>query len=82
LPNRAILEEVLRAFLAWRRKAGRELFSLLAMIGLGNLWKRRIVWSLPASTIRDVRGKVLRDACIVVPGSKIVAIHPKASPID
>src|ERR1044072_4594269 len=41
---------------------------------------RRIV--IAASTILDGKGGVLRDTRIVVEGSKIVAIDPKASPVD
>ena len=42
--------------------------------------KRRIV--IGASTLLDGRGHVLRDARIVVEGSKIVALEPKATPVD
>jgi len=41
---------------------------------------RRIV--IAASTILDGKGHVLKDTRIVVEGTKIVAIDPKASPID
>src|ERR1043166_8164666 len=41
---------------------------------------RRIV--IAASTILDGKGHVLKDTRIVVEGSKIVAIDPKASPVD
>src|SRR6058998_1892997 len=42
--------------------------------------KRRIV--IGASMVLDGRGHVLRDTRIVIEGSKIVAIDPKASPVD
>ena len=41
---------------------------------------RRIV--IAASTVLDGKGHVLKDTCIVVEGTKIVAIDPKASPIE
>jgi len=41
---------------------------------------RRIV--IAASTILDGKGHVLKNTRIVVEGSKIVAIDPKASPVD
>src|SRR5258708_39675960 len=42
--------------------------------------KRRIV--IGARMLLDGRGRVLRDTRIVVEGSKIVALDPKASPVD
>jgi len=42
--------------------------------------KKRIV--IAAKTLFDGRGKVLRDTHIVVEGSKIVALDPKAMPVD
>jgi imidazolonepropionase-like amidohydrolase len=42
--------------------------------------KKRIV--IGASTLLDGRGHVLRDTRIVVEGSKIVSLDPKASPVD
>ena len=42
--------------------------------------KQRIV--IAASVVLDGRGRVLRDTRIVVEGSKIVAIDPKAGPVD
>jgi imidazolonepropionase-like amidohydrolase len=41
---------------------------------------RRIV--IAASALLDGKGRVLRDTRIVVEGSKIVAIDPKAAPVD
>jgi imidazolonepropionase-like amidohydrolase len=41
---------------------------------------KRIV--IAASTALDGKGRVLRDTRIVVEGSKIVAIDPKAAPVD
>src|SRR6266852_8408334 len=41
---------------------------------------KRIV--LAASTVLDGKGRVLHDTRIVVEGSKIVAIDPKAGPVD
>jgi imidazolonepropionase-like amidohydrolase len=37
---------------------------------------------IAASTILDGKGKVLRNTRIVIEGSKIVAINPKARPVD
>jgi imidazolonepropionase-like amidohydrolase len=42
--------------------------------------KKRIV--IAAKMLFDGRGKVLRDTHIVVEGSKIVALDPKATPVD
>src|SRR4051794_6689492 len=42
--------------------------------------KRRVV--IAAGRLLDGRGHVLRDTRVVVEGSKIVAIDPKAGPID
>src|SRR5262249_30605771 len=42
--------------------------------------KRRIV--IAASTVLDGTGQVRRNTRIVIEGSKIVAIDPKASPVD
>jgi len=42
--------------------------------------KRRIV--IATSRLFDGRGHVLPETCIVVEGAKIVALDPKASPID
>src|SRR5919205_1098538 len=41
---------------------------------------RRIV--IAASTVLDGKGGVIHDTRIVIEGSKIVALDPKASPID
>jgi imidazolonepropionase-like amidohydrolase len=42
--------------------------------------QKRIV--IAASTVFDGRGKILRNTHIVIEGSKIVAIDPKAAPVD
>ena len=42
--------------------------------------KQRIV--IAASAVLDGKGRVLRDTRIVIEGSKIVAIDPKAGPVD
>jgi imidazolonepropionase-like amidohydrolase len=42
--------------------------------------KKRVV--IAASTLLDGKGHVLHDARIVIEGSKIVAINPKAAPVD
>ncbi|HEV2913438.1 MAG TPA: amidohydrolase family protein [Pyrinomonadaceae bacterium] len=42
--------------------------------------RQRIV--IAASTVLDGRGRVLRNTRIVIEGSKIVAIDPKAGPVD
>src|SRR6266849_10702191 len=41
---------------------------------------KRIV--IAASTVLDGQGRVLHDTRIVIEGSKIVAIDPKAGPVD
>src|SRR6267142_3143225 len=41
---------------------------------------KRIV--IAASTMLDGKGRVLRDTRLVIEGSKIVAIDPKAGPVD
>ncbi len=41
---------------------------------------RRIV--IAASTVLDGKGRVLRDTRIVIEGAKIVALDPKAGPVD
>ncbi len=46
----------------------------------GEAGKKRIV--IGASTLLDGRGHVLHDTRLVVEGSKIVALDPKASPVD
>src|SRR2546425_10187320 len=42
--------------------------------------RSRIV--IAASTVLDGKGNVLHNTCIVIEGSKIVAIDPKAGPVD
>jgi imidazolonepropionase-like amidohydrolase len=37
---------------------------------------------IAASTLLDGRGGILHDTCIVIEGSRIVAIEPKAGPVD
>ena len=41
---------------------------------------KRIV--IAASMLLDGKGRVLRDTCIVIEGSKIVRLDPKAAPVD
>ena len=41
---------------------------------------KRIV--IAASTVLDGKGGVLRDTRLVIEGAKIVAIDPKAGPVD
>lgn len=41
---------------------------------------KRIV--IAATAVLDGKGRVLRNTCIVIEGSKIVAIDPKAGPVD
>src|SRR5213075_1360351 len=56
---------------------------LLAMKGYTsaqNQTQKRIV--IAAATLFDGKGNVVRDTRIVIQGSKIVAIDPKAGPID
>src|SRR5215471_4388633 len=55
---------------------------LLVLIGSGQFAEAQKNIVLAVSTILDGKGKVLHDTRIVVSGSKIVAIDPKASPID
>jgi imidazolonepropionase-like amidohydrolase len=50
-------------------------------ISYQSMWKsKRVV--IAASEILDGKGGVLHDTCIVIDGSKIVAIDPKAGPAD
>ena len=55
---------------------------LLAMVRSGQFARAENRVVIAVSTALDGKGKVLRDTRIVVSGSKIVAIDPKASPID
>jgi len=63
-------------------------FSIFAVIGgaaeshpaIVSPQKERVV--IAAKILFDGRGKVLRDTHIVVEGSKIVALDPKAMPVD
>ena len=57
-------------------------FLLLVLIGSGQFVEAQKNFVLAVSTMLDGKGKVLHDTRIVVSGSKIVAIDPKASPID
>ena len=58
-------------------EAGRESSKKADGTGPG---ERRIV--IAASTILDGKGYVFKDTRIVIEGSKIVAIDPKAGPVD
>ncbi|MCM3870856.1 MAG: amidohydrolase family protein, partial [Pyrinomonadaceae bacterium] len=62
---------------------------ILSVIGAGGLTQRvstqkpapkRMV--IAASAVLDGQGRVLRDTRIVIEGSKIVAVDPKAGPVD
>src|SRR5215467_10253292 len=55
---------------------------LLAMVGLSQFTEAQSRVVIAVNTALDGKGEVLRDTRIVVSGSKIVAIDPKASPID
>jgi imidazolonepropionase-like amidohydrolase len=62
-------------------------FSVLALCALAKFSysqtptpNKRIV--IAASTVLDGRGRLLRDTHIVIEGSKIIAIDPKAGPVD
>lgn len=57
-------------------------FFLLILIGFGQFGEAQKNVVLAVSTILDGKGRVLHDTRIVVSGSTIVAIDPKASPID
>jgi imidazolonepropionase-like amidohydrolase len=57
--------------------------SVLLLLGSGipaSSQSKRIV--IAASTVLDGKGHVLRDTRIVIEGSKIVALDPKAGPVD
>src|SRR5436305_15331874 len=61
------------------------LFTVICAAAENNLatvspQKKHVV--IAAKMLFDGRGKVLRDARIVVEGSKIVALDPKAMPVD
>jgi imidazolonepropionase-like amidohydrolase len=58
------------------------LFLLLAMIGMSQVAEAQNRVVIAVSTALDGTGKVLHDTRIVVSGSKIIAIDPKASLID
>ena len=58
------------------------LFVLLATIDVGQVAEGQNRVVIAVNTALDGKGEVLRDTRIVVSGSKIVAIDPKASPID
>lgn len=58
------------------------LLLLLAMIGLNQFVEARSRVVVALSTALDGKGKLLHDTRIVILGSKIAAIDPKASPID
>ena len=53
---------------------------LLAAYNATHAQQKRIV--IAANTLLDGKGKVLKNTRIVVEGSKIVAIDPKAGPVD
>ena len=55
---------------------------LLSIIGLSQFAEAQNRVVIAVSTALDGKGNVLHDTCIVVSGSKIVAIDRKASPID
>ena len=55
---------------------------LLAVIGLNQFVDAQSRIVIAVSTGLDGKGKVLQDTRIVILGSKIAAIDPKASPID
>jgi imidazolonepropionase-like amidohydrolase len=59
------------------------IFCLLIILGTGSAaWAqtKRIV--IAANTVLDGQGKMLHNTRIVIEGSKIVAIDPKAGPVD
>src|SRR5258708_30107843 len=60
-------------------------FSILGAEARGtaaqtSLSGKRIV--IAASTVLDGKGRIVHDTRIVIEGSKIVAIDPKAGPVD
>lgn len=57
-------------------------FLLLAMINFSQFANAQNHLVIAVSTALDGKGNILHDTRIVVSGSKIVAIDPKASPID
>ena len=65
---------------------GRIILCLLAIVGLGvnssaqTPTAKRIV--IAASTVLDGKGHVLHNTRIVIEGAKIVAIDPRATPVD
>ncbi|HJQ22945.1 MAG TPA: amidohydrolase family protein [Blastocatellia bacterium] len=69
-------------------RAARFILCVVSVLGICGLPQhaasqtpsKRIV--IAASTVLDGRGRVLRDTRIVIEGSKIVAIDPKAGPVD
>src|SRR5436189_5422416 len=53
---------------------------LFASTSLAQAQSKRIV--IAASVVLDGKGQVIRNTRIVIQGSKIVAIDPKAEPVD
>jgi len=71
-------------------RSAKVLLTMLSMVGVGALAqggsvqpaaqsKRTVI---AASTLLDGKGHVLHDTRIVIEGSKILAIDPKAGPVD
>src|ERR1700674_4887425 len=59
------------------------IFCLLIILGNGMVaWAQTKRVVIAASIVLDGKGHVLRNTRIVVEGSKIVAIDPKAGPVD
>src|ERR1700674_4111508 len=59
------------------------IFCLLIILGNGMVaWAQTKRVVIAASTVLDGKGRVLRNTRIVIEGSKIVAIDPKAGPVD
>src|SRR5256885_3448297 len=56
------------------------IFILIALMSQVAAQSKRVV--IAADTVLDGKGKVLHNTRIVIEGSKIVAIDPKAGPVD
>jgi len=56
------------------------LLSVCALAQQVSEQTKRIV--IAANTMLDGKGRVLRDTRIVIEGSKIVALDPRAGPVD
>src|SRR5437899_5522495 len=61
----------------------RVIFCIVIILGTGAAaWAQTKRTVIAASTVLDGKGRVLHDTRILIEGSKIVAIDPKAGPVN